>query len=171
MVSKNIKLKGFTIVELLIVIVVVGILAAITIVSYSGISGRAQTSTNLANANAVLKAAEAVRGDTSIATFGGFYPDVTISVTTQLSNLNLGAAKVPSGIVVTGKATAASSGTLPTTTNLLYVINSNTYTAASGVCVYYFDTAANNVKAITSGTATAAASVAAGANVTNATCS
>lgn len=33
--------KGFTIVELLIVIVVIGILAAITIVSYNGLSGRA----------------------------------------------------------------------------------------------------------------------------------
>ena len=33
--------RGFTIVELLVVIVVIGILAAITIVSYTGISGRA----------------------------------------------------------------------------------------------------------------------------------
>lgn len=33
--------KGFTIVELLIVIVVIGILAAITIVAYNGIQGRA----------------------------------------------------------------------------------------------------------------------------------
>lgn len=35
--------RGFTIVELLVVIVVIGILAAITIVSYNGIQGRAQT--------------------------------------------------------------------------------------------------------------------------------
>jgi prepilin-type N-terminal cleavage/methylation domain-containing protein len=34
--------RGFTIVELLIVIVVIGILAAITIVAYNGIQGRAQ---------------------------------------------------------------------------------------------------------------------------------
>ena len=38
MVYKN---KGFTIVELLVVIVVIGILAAITIISYTGISQRA----------------------------------------------------------------------------------------------------------------------------------
>lgn len=38
------NLKGFTIVELLIVIVVIGILAAITIVAYSGIQNRARTS-------------------------------------------------------------------------------------------------------------------------------
>ncbi|MDN5275377.1 MAG: Fimbrial protein [Candidatus Saccharibacteria bacterium] len=34
--------KGFTIVELLIVIVVIGILAAITIVAYNGIQNRAK---------------------------------------------------------------------------------------------------------------------------------
>lgn len=39
--SANNKSRGFTIVELLVVIVVIGILAAITIVSYTGISKRA----------------------------------------------------------------------------------------------------------------------------------
>lgn len=52
------KLKGFTIVELLVVIVVIGILAAITIVSYSGITKRAVDATlklDLANASKQLK--------------------------------------------------------------------------------------------------------------------
>lgn len=39
--NKTSKLSGFTIVELLVVIVVIGILAAISIVSYSGITNRA----------------------------------------------------------------------------------------------------------------------------------
>ncbi len=49
---------AFTIVELLVVIVVIGILAAITIVSYSGISNRAKVSSlqsDLANASTLLK--------------------------------------------------------------------------------------------------------------------
>jgi prepilin-type N-terminal cleavage/methylation domain-containing protein len=50
--------KGFTIVELLVVIVVIGILAAITIVAYSGITNRANTASiqsDLANASQQLK--------------------------------------------------------------------------------------------------------------------
>jgi prepilin-type N-terminal cleavage/methylation domain-containing protein len=49
---------GFTIVELLVVIVVIGILAAITIVSYTGISQRAVAASiqsDLANASQKLK--------------------------------------------------------------------------------------------------------------------
>jgi prepilin-type N-terminal cleavage/methylation domain-containing protein len=50
--------KGFTIVELLVVIVVIGILAAITIVSYTGISQRATVASlqsDLTNASRQLK--------------------------------------------------------------------------------------------------------------------
>lgn len=51
---------GFTIVELLIVIVVIGILAAITIVAYNGVQARAQTAkinTDLAMLNKAIQAA------------------------------------------------------------------------------------------------------------------
>lgn len=60
---KNTKLNsrqsGFTIVELLIVIVVIAILAAITIVAYNGIQNRAKASSAQSLANAVVKKAEA----------------------------------------------------------------------------------------------------------------
>ena len=56
---KNSKANGFSIVELLIVIVVIGILAAIPIVSYSGVTSRANTAANQSNANSVQQGAEA----------------------------------------------------------------------------------------------------------------
>ena len=56
---KQTKSRGFTIVELLIVIVVIAILAAITIVAYNGIQNRAKTSAGQALANTIAKKAEA----------------------------------------------------------------------------------------------------------------
>jgi len=57
--------RGFTIVELLIVIVVIGILAAITMISYNGIQGKANDAaiqSDLSNANSLLSASYATSG-------------------------------------------------------------------------------------------------------------
>jgi len=50
--------SGFTIVELLIVIVVIGILAAITIVAYNGIQQRARDTQRASDIASILKALE-----------------------------------------------------------------------------------------------------------------
>lgn len=53
--AKHINRSGFTIVELLIVIVVIAILAAISLVAYNGITNRAKDSAALSNAQQVGK--------------------------------------------------------------------------------------------------------------------
>ncbi len=82
------KTAGFTIVELLIVIVVIGILAAITIVAYSGITARANTTKAQTNAVQTQKVAETYNAELSA------YPKTTA---------NFGAAptaKLPSGVTL-----------------------------------------------------------------------
>src|SRR5665647_641902 len=61
--------RGFTIVELLIVIVVIGILAAITIVAYNGIQTRARDVKRTDDAAKIMGALEAYK------VINGKYPD------------------------------------------------------------------------------------------------
>jgi len=69
--------KGFTIVELLIVVVVIAILAAITIVSYNGITNRANSSAAQSTAAALQKKIELFAADGPT----GQYPKVTSDLT------------------------------------------------------------------------------------------
>ena len=57
MVSSKNKVKGFTLVELLIVIVVIAILAAISIVAYNGVTNKARDGERLASARDIINAA------------------------------------------------------------------------------------------------------------------
>lgn len=62
--------SGFTIVELLIVIVVIGILAAITIVAYNGVQNRANEAAVKSNLASLVKALEIYKTNSP----GGTYP-------------------------------------------------------------------------------------------------
>jgi prepilin-type N-terminal cleavage/methylation domain-containing protein len=90
------KDKGFTIVELLIVIVVIGILAAITMVAYGNITTRANANAAKANAANVAKVAEAYNADDT--TPGGYPASLA-----ALTGYN-GISRVPSGVSVVGTA-------------------------------------------------------------------
>ena len=59
--AKQRNTSGFTIVELLIVIVVIAILAAITIVAYNGIQQRAKNAQVVSGVNAYVKAIESFK--------------------------------------------------------------------------------------------------------------
>src|SRR5690606_30387203 len=64
------KQKGFTIVELLIVIVIIGILATLVIVTFSGIQQRARDTQRQTDINAIQSSVEAYYAQT------GSYPTV-----------------------------------------------------------------------------------------------
>ena len=72
MVSMRIKQTqqtGFTIVELLIVIVVIGILAAITIVAYNGIQGRANDAAIRSDLVNIAKQLDTIKAVSSTSTY------------------------------------------------------------------------------------------------------
>ena len=79
------KQSGFTIVELLIVIIVIGILAAITIVSYVGVTQRAREASLISDLNNNKKQLELYK------TFYGYYPtgfDVNNCPSTPTPDIN-----------------------------------------------------------------------------------
>jgi len=105
--------RGFTIVELLIVIVIIGILAAIVIVAYNGITNRAKASKAQTAATTFIKKAEAFNAET------GAYP-VNFS---DLAGATATKSYYLSGVTLSATAITAA----PTNENTI-----NAFTCASG---------------------------------------
>ena len=88
---KKLKNQGFTIVELLIVIVVIGILATLVITTYSGIQSKARDTKRKTDINAIQGQVEAYN------TNAGFYPTLAnindVDLATAIANKYLGAKK------------------------------------------------------------------------------
>jgi prepilin-type N-terminal cleavage/methylation domain-containing protein len=106
---KNIKAKlqaerGFTIVELLIVIVVIGILAAITIVSYNGVTARANTASAQSAVSTVASKAEAYNADPASTGYPKLFSDLSGSGAAGKSYQVTG---------ITASATAFTTSSLP----------------------------------------------------------
>ena len=120
------KERGFTIVELLIVIVVIAILAAITIVAYNGIQNRAKTTKAQTNAAAVQKVAEAYNADNNV------YPGTAANFTATTN-----ASKLPTGVVLLTGATGLSGTNGETSIDYDYVGASAT--TATGGRIRYWD--------------------------------
>jgi prepilin-type N-terminal cleavage/methylation domain-containing protein len=133
---KNMKKdRGFTIVELLIVIVVIAILAAITIVAYNGVQNKAKDANNRTDAVAIAKVAESINADLSS------YPTGTDTATLTTSFGTGTTAKLPSGIALKYLAAA---GSAPGFTSARddADLTTHTYTvkvcaAPNGLVIYY----------------------------------
>jgi prepilin-type N-terminal cleavage/methylation domain-containing protein len=117
--------KGFTIVELLIVIVVIAILAAISIVAYTGVQENARNTQRVANAKSVVDAANAYYAEK------GTWPTVAqISATTNTVKLS---ADVISKLAATGAPDAANKD------RVQYAqVSSGTPAAVTGATVTYY---------------------------------
>jgi general secretion pathway protein G len=91
LVGKSNKLDGFTIVELLIVIVVIGLLAAVAIISYNGITTKAQETSVKNDMRSIGKQLEIYKVE------GGRYPTAT-----DLTTLGIKVNKMTYGVNPTG---------------------------------------------------------------------
>lgn len=137
--------RGFTIVELLMVVVIIAVLAAITVVAFNSIQGRARNAAALGTANTFAKKVHAYY---SVA---GTYPSTTTTVKTTLASYTestLGSANISIGT--------------PTSTTGTTTVKVELCGTAAGVKVTAFDYLTNAVSTTpitigdVSGTCTAA---------------
>lgn len=133
MISLKRKEKGFTIVELLIVIVVIGILAAIVIVTFTGVQKKARDSERTTDVNNVYSQLEVFFADKT------YYPTLAQLATSQAGRDTIGLGSIKNDILTPPGATAVAvvaSGTA--TNNYQYVVTpSGCDNTGSNLCTGY----------------------------------
>lgn len=144
------RTNGFTIVELLIVVVVIGILAAITVVSFNGVTNRANAASAETAASNAIKKAQAYNAEV------GSFPTAPSQLTSTAAQSTV--------YGLTGVSFAATNvTTAPSTAQGPSYLKFFTCTGTEGVQVAYWDyelTAANKWTTVTAGVCTTPAFVA-----------
>ncbi len=123
MTIKN-KQQGFTIVELLIVIVVIGILAALVITTFTGIQQKARNTERETDVKALHSQIEAYYAQ------NGYYPDINNVTTTDLKGLDADALLPPN-------STTGINATAATIDSYAYIAAPSGCTTAAGDCTSY----------------------------------
>jgi type IV pilus assembly protein PilE len=139
MTSRKLKQSGFTIVELLIVIVIIGILAAIGFVSYSNATKKARDTERESDVKAI--AAKAEEYYASDATNAGTYP-ADCATLQGLSGLTADTFHAPKGAA---GANCAATGT-PASNNDIYVYALSTTSGQPKFTITYFSESGNATK-------------------------
>ena len=148
----NTKQRGFTLVELLIVIVVIAILAAISIIAYNGITNRGKASSAQSLASQISKKAE------SWNTIQGSYATLAVLKTGDSTNALEAKLDNPDVIVAAGAAgseitaaTAGVGGATGKTAGNGEVVAYKFCSATNGVSIYYWDASAKAQKKVNAG--------------------
>jgi type IV pilus assembly protein PilA len=140
--------KGFTLVELLIVIVVIAILAAITIVAYNGIQQRAHTTSQKTTAENLAKKVEGYNA------INNAYPALADSsarnATAQLG-LDASTSLAGSGITLGTSGTGVSDGTVELRLCSSTASPLSGTTPASGYVIYIYDQTKSAVDPVQAG--------------------
>ena len=136
--AKNKQQSGFTIVELLIVIVVIGILAAITIVSFNGVQNRARLAALQSDLESAAKILETNKYSVAATSGTEGYPAAASA--TDFSGLTAAGVKLSSGSSMTtyivNNATSPANYCLTITNNsLAYSATSKSGSSMPGTCV------------------------------------
>lgn len=140
--------KGFTIVELLIVIVVIGILAAIVIVAFNGVQNQAKGTQYKTDAASITKVAEAYNADET--TSG--YP------TTAAAVHGVTSVQLPSNVRLAATAVTTAPASTAGSTNPTIASGVKTYNwkscGSAGLVVYYVDPTGPTTKSAVAGVCT-----------------
>jgi prepilin-type N-terminal cleavage/methylation domain-containing protein len=155
MTEAKLKQRGFTLVELLIVIVVIAILAAISIVAYNGIQQRSRDSAALQTASSLAKKIEAFNASK------GNYPvfNTAGTITSQLGTVTESTLSGDVTIQPVAASITAANGTTTVQVRLCGATAPANGDTSTGFQVYVFDySAGSGVKLANSGGTTTACS-------------
>lgn len=132
--------SGFTIVELLIVIVIIGILAAVVIIAYTNMTARARDAHQIESATAVMRTFEAFSGEK------GYFPDLASLADGATVTIAADNAKLPAGVTVVKSVNAPSDANTKSaaeaTPPTFYVRECSD----GGIAVYYYQFMSSSVE-------------------------